>query len=142
MIKNNEYNIHDKISIIIPIYRVENYLRKCLDSVVKQTYRNLEIILVDDGSDDGCPAICDEYASYDDRIIVIHKKNGGLSNARNTGIDIATGSYNADIVMCGHYIVQDNKLHISYISYEDKKYSTEEALLNLIEDRNVNNYAW
>lgn len=81
------------VSIIVPIYKVESYLRQCLDSIVGQTYTNLEIILVDDGSLDGCPQICDEYATKDDRIVVIHKKNGGLSDARNAGLDIAKGDY-------------------------------------------------
>lgn len=79
--------------MIIPVYKVEPYLRQCLDSVVNQTYKDLEIILVDDGSPDGCGAICDEYASKDDRIIVVHKENGGLSAARNDGIRMATGEW-------------------------------------------------
>ena len=82
-----------KISIIIPIYRVEKYLCQCIDSVLDQSYRNLEIILVDDGSDDSCPFICDRYAQIDPRIRVLHKKNGGLSDARNAGLDLATGDY-------------------------------------------------
>ena len=81
------------VSIIIPIYKVEPYLRRCLDSIVNQTYTNLEIILVDDGSPDGCPQICDEYAAKDKRIVVIHKENGGLSDARNAGLDICKGEY-------------------------------------------------
>ena len=81
------------VSIIVPIYKVESYLRRCLDSIVHQTYTNLEIILVDDGSPDNSPQICDEYASRDNRIVVIHKKNGGLSDARNAGLDICTGEY-------------------------------------------------
>ena len=81
------------ITIIIPIYKVEKQLRKCIDSIVNQSYKNLEIILVDDGSPDDCPKICDEYAAKDSRIIVIHKENGGLSSARNAGIEIATGNY-------------------------------------------------
>lgn len=81
------------VSIIVPIYKVEPYLRRCLDSIVNQTYTNLEIILVDDGSPDGCPAICDEYAAKDNRIVVIHKENGGLSDARNAGLDICKGEY-------------------------------------------------
>ena len=83
----------DKISVIIPVYRVEEHLRECVDSVINQTYTNLEIILVDDGSPDSCPQICDEYARADDRVKVIHKPNGGLSSARNAGIDIATGKW-------------------------------------------------
>lgn len=83
----------DKISVIIPVYKVEKYLRKCVDSVLAQTYTNLEIILVDDGSPDRCGEICDEYARIDSRIKVIHKENGGLSDARNAGIEAATGEY-------------------------------------------------
>lgn len=83
----------DKISVIVPIYRVEDYLHRCIDSIINQTYTNLEIILVDDGSPDNCPMICDEYAEKDSRIRVVHKKNGGLSDARNAGLGIATGEY-------------------------------------------------
>ncbi len=83
----------DKISIIIPIYNVEKYLDKCIESVVNQTYKNLEIILVDDGSPDNCPKICDEWSKNDNRIKVIHKKNGGLSDARNFGLNEASGDY-------------------------------------------------
>lgn len=81
------------VSVIIPIYKVEPYLRECVDSVINQTYKNLEIILVDDGSPDNCPKICDEYALQDSRIKVIHKENGGLSDARNAGMKIATADY-------------------------------------------------
>ena len=83
----------DLISVIIPIYNVEPYLSDCIESIIKQTYTNLEIILVDDGSPDKCGDICDMYAEKDSRITVIHKKNGGLSDARNAGLDIATGKY-------------------------------------------------
>lgn len=82
-----------KITVIIPVYKVEEYLDKCVQSVVKQTYKNLEIILVDDGSPDNCPKMCDDWAKKDARIKVIHKENGGLSSARNAGLDIATGEY-------------------------------------------------
>lgn len=81
------------ISVIIPIYKVEKFLDHCIQSILNQTYQNLEIILVDDGSPDGCGAICDSYASKDDRIKVIHKENGGLSSARNAGIDICHGDF-------------------------------------------------
>lgn len=83
-----------QISIIVPFYNVEDYARKCIESLIAQTLRDIEIILVDDGSPDNCGAICDEYASADPRIKVIHKKNGGLSSARNAGLDIAT----ADVI--------------------------------------------
>ena len=82
-----------KISVIIPVYKVEPYLRQCLDSVVNQTYKNLEIILIDDGSPDNCGKICDEYAERDERIVVIHKKNGGLSAARNDRLKLAAGQW-------------------------------------------------
>lgn len=81
------------ISIIIPCYKVEKYLSQCIESIISQTYHNLEIILVDDGSPDNCGRICDDYAKRDNRIKVIHKKNGGLSDARNVAIDLATGEY-------------------------------------------------
>lgn len=80
-------------SVIIPVYNVEPYLRKCIESVLNQKYENFEIILVDDGSSDGCPAICDEYAIHDSRIKVLHKKNGGQASARNIGLDLASGEY-------------------------------------------------
>lgn len=83
----------NKISVIIPIYKVEKYLNKCIESVVGQTYKNLEIILVDDGSPDGCPAICDAWGEKDARIKVVHKANGGLSDARNVGVENSTGDY-------------------------------------------------
>lgn len=83
----------DLISVIVPVYKVENYLDRCVQSIVDQTYRNLEIILVDDGSPDNCGAMCDAWAEKDPRIKVIHKKNGGLSDARNAGLAVATGDY-------------------------------------------------
>ena len=83
-----------KVTVIIPVYNVEKYLRRCVDSVLAQTYKNLEVVLVDDGSPDGCPAICDEYARRDSRVTVLHKKNGGQSSARNAALDCPlTGDY-------------------------------------------------
>lgn len=81
------------VSVIIPVYKVEAYLCQCVDSILGQTYRDLEIILVDDGSPDGCPDICDNYALQDSRVKVIHKVNGGLSDARNVGLEAACGEY-------------------------------------------------
>lgn len=83
----------DLVSIIVPVYNVEKYINKCIDSIINQTYSNLEIILIDDGSPDQCGEICDKYAVLDKRIKVIHKSNGGLSDARNMGLDAATGDY-------------------------------------------------
>jgi glycosyltransferase involved in cell wall biosynthesis len=82
-----------KFSIIVPIYNVEDYLQRCIESLINQSYRNIEIILVNDGSPDKCPQICDNYANNDNRIRVIHKKNGGLSDARNFGLKEAKGEY-------------------------------------------------
>lgn len=81
------------ISVIVPVYNVEAFLRPCADSLLNQSYKNLEILLVDDGSTDGSPSICDEYAAKDPRVRVIHKENGGLSSARNAGMDAANGVY-------------------------------------------------
>lgn len=121
------------ISIVVPIYKVEKYLAKCVESIMSQSYRNIELILVDDGSPDSCPQICDKYKNKDSRIKVIHKQNGGLSDARNAGLKIATGewitfidsddyvgvnflknlyfaatSMDADISMCDYKSVFDN----------------------------------
>ena len=81
------------VSVIIPVYGVEKYLDKCVESVIKQTYTNLEIILVDDGSPDNCPKMCDDWTKKDDRIKVIHKQNGGQGSARNMALDICKGDY-------------------------------------------------
>ncbi len=122
------------VSVIVPVYKVEKYINKCLDSILSQTYRNIEIILVDDGSPDRCPEICDEYARKDNRVKVIHKENGGVSSARNRGIEESNGEYitfvdaddwiepdmyekmvknlidsNADSVFCGFKTVFDDE---------------------------------
>lgn len=85
-----EYSL---ISVIVPIYKVQDYLDECIESIISQTYSNIEVILVDDGSPDRCPQMCDEWAKRDSRIRVVHKKNGGLSSARNAGLDVAKGEY-------------------------------------------------
>ena len=85
--------MEDLISVIVPVYNVEEYLTKCVESIIVQTYSNIEIILVDDGSPDRCGQICDEFSTKDSRIIVIHKENGGLSDARNVGIKVSKGNY-------------------------------------------------
>lgn len=149
------------VSIIIPIYKVEPYLRRCLDSVLNQTYSNLEIILVDDGSPDKCPQLCDEYAAKDNRIIVIHKKNGGLSDARNAGLDKSNGEYisfvdsddwidekyvdkllnialkeNADISI-GENIKIHGNFHITPSETTIKSYSSKEALIHLFTHNHI-----
>ena len=101
---------NDLISIVVPIYNVEKYLNRCIDSIINQTYKNIEIILVDDGSIDNSKMICDEYSNLDNRIVVIHKENGGLSSARNTGIDIAKGKYIT-------FIDSDDFIELDYIEY-------------------------
>ena len=131
---NNCYEKVAKISVIVPVYRVEKYLKRCLDSIINQTYTNLEIILIDDGSDDSCGAICDSYAAKDSRVKVIHQTNKGLSASRNIGLKHSTGDFvafvdsddyinshmfehmmdalvdnNADIVMCDfQYVYSDS----------------------------------
>ena len=85
------------ISVIVPVYNIEDYIAQCIESILKQTYSNLEILLVNDGSTDCCPEICDRYAGLDSRIQVIHKSNGGLSSARNSGLNQACGEYIAFI---------------------------------------------
>ncbi|MBQ8729868.1 MAG: glycosyltransferase, partial [Lachnospiraceae bacterium] len=82
-----------KLSIIVPVYKVEPYIHKCVDSILYQTFTDFELILVDDGSPDNCGKICDEYAQKDEHVRVIHKKNGGLSDARNFGLEVAVGEY-------------------------------------------------
>ena len=94
------------VSVIVPIYKVEKFLYKCIKTILQQSYKNLEIILVDDGSPDNCGKMCDEYATQDRRIKVIHKQNGGLSDARNAGIDIATGDY-ITFIDSDDYIMSD-----------------------------------
>lgn len=124
--------MNELISIIIPVYKVEDYLNRCIESVVKQSYENLEIILIDDGSPDGCPRICDCWAEQDERIIVIHKENGGLSSARNEGIRKAHGKYLMfvdsddciDQYACEKLLAYANDVDLvvaEAIIYEDKK---------------------
>ena len=96
------------VSIIVPVYNVEDYLEECVKSIMAQSYKNLEIIIVDDGSTDGCPAMCDSLKKGDKRISVIHKQNGGLSDARNVGIDAASGKY-----IC--FVDSDDYIHSKYV---------------------------
>lgn len=123
---------NELVSIVIPIYKVEQYLPRCLESVIAQSYDNLEIILVDDGSPDNCPDICDQYARNDNRIKVIHKTNGGLSSARNAGISASNGLYicfiDSDDFVSSNYVkrlvelLEENQCDISvcrYISFNN-----------------------
>lgn len=125
--ENNQEN-NDKISIIVPVYNVEKYLEKCVDSLVNQSYSNLEIILVDDGATDSSGNMCDELAIKDDRIKVIHKVNGGLSDARNAGLEVATGDYIAfldsddyvhkDLYKDVHSLMVENQCDLGICNYE------------------------
>lgn len=107
------------ISIIVPVYKVEAYLDKCIESIVKQSYKSIEIIIVDDGSPDRCPIICDDWSRKDDRIRVIHKKNGGLSDARNYGIEEAAGEF-IMFVDSDDYISEDMCEQLIEIAQHDK----------------------
>ncbi len=149
------------ISVIVPIYNVEKYLDRCIDSILGQTYNNLEIILVDDGSPDNCGTICDKYATQDSRIKVLHIKNGGVSNARNIGIEASKGEYigfvdaddvifstmyecllsaiikdDADIVQCNYcYLFEDGHVESAKSKVSNKIIkSTDEAKQALIND--------
>lgn len=153
------------ISVIIPVYKVEPFLDKCIESVVKQTYHNLEIILVDDGSPDRCGDICDNWETRDHRIKVIHKVNGGLSDARNAGLDIASGDYigfvdsddwiepnmyevmlnkllqnNADIAICGMKKIYKTRTELQDLGH-DWRYSRQKALYELIQNKSLENFA-
>ena len=101
-----------QISVIVPVYKVEPYLHRCVDSILGQTFTDFELILVDDGSPDGCPAICDEYARQDDRVLVIHQENGGLSAARNAGIDWAFANSDSQWLT---FIDSDDWVHPEYL---------------------------
>lgn len=138
---------NETISVIVPIYKVEKYIIKCIESIINQDYRNLEIILVDDGSPDKCGEICDDYAKKDKRIKVIHKENGGLSDARNVGIELATSNY-IGFVDSDDYIERDMykvlyenlkryEADISICRYrevnEDSKYQPNDIMENNVE---------
>lgn len=101
-----------KISVIVPVYNVEAYLRRCVDSILAQTFKDFELILVDDGSPDNCGAICDEYALKDDRVHVIHQENGGLSAARNAGIDWVFANSDSEYI---GYVDSDDWVHEKYL---------------------------
>lgn len=103
-----------QISVIVPIYKVEQYLERCVDSILNQTFTDFELVLVDDGSPDNCGVICDEYAKKDERIVVIHKENGGLSDARNAGIEWALKNSDSEWIT---FIDSDDWVHIDYLEY-------------------------
>ena len=126
------------ISVVVPIYNVEKYLEKCIDSIINQTYKDLEIILVDDGSTDSSGKIADKYAKLDSRIKVIHKSNGGLSDARNKGLKIASGKYvsfvdsddfiSNDMLDYLYKLLKENNSEISVCNFQ--QFSSEEEIIN------------
>lgn len=156
------------ISVIVPVYKVEKYLDRCVQSIAAQTYRNLEIILVDDGSPDNCPAMCDAWAEKDGRIKVIHKENGGGAQARNVGLAQAAGDYIAfvdsddfllpdmyaslmdivlqtgcDIAECGYHSVEQDSAPVpTAISGSVRIFSAEEALKENIRDHICRQLVW
>ncbi|MBU3178169.1 glycosyltransferase [Clostridium estertheticum] len=143
------------ISIIVPVYKVEQYLNRCIESIINQSYQRLEIILVDDGSPDNCGQICNEFSKKDNRVKVIHKENGGLSSARNAGLNVATGEYigfvdsddwidadmfrnlldvaereNADIVQCGFQTVLNDDTIKRKFTFDCEGYNDNESVLS------------
>lgn len=160
--------MEELISIIVPVYNIEKYIEKCIRSIISQTYQNLEIILVDDGSTDKSGKICDKYAQIDTRIFVIHKKNEGLSDARNSGLEVCKGryigfidgddwiandmyeflhrtltEYQADIAVCGHYIEDDEGVYDSECSDGSLIiYNCRDAVCTVVEDKEIHSYAW
>ena len=149
--------LDDLISVIVPIYNVEKYIEQCLNSLIDQTYKNIEIILIDDGSIDESGNICDVFMEKDERIRVIHKENGGVSSARNAGLDVAKGKWicfvdpddyverqycylllekakekNADIVLCGYHRVVNEKLNDINSTYKQSVYTARQYMINTL----------
>lgn len=160
-----------KVSVIVPIYKVEQYLHRCVNSIINQTYKNLEIILVDDGSPDSCGSICDEYEKKDNRVKSVHKINGGLSDARNYGMKYATGDfvlfvdsddwlkiemievminhskeYNSDVVQSAFYYAYEDYLLLDDRYYKEDDEPTllnkKELMKELVINERVKNFAW
>ena len=156
------------ISIIVPVYKVEKYLKRCVKSIVNQTYKNLEIILIEDGSPDQCPYMCEEWSKRDPRIKVIHKQNGGLSDARNEGLKISTGEFigfvdsddwiapemyerllnaiiadQSDIAQCNVKMVWENNLHSRILLQPNKcVLKRDEAQLELLNESKLKQPVW
>lgn len=164
-----EIKLKPLISIIVPVYQVEPYLEKCLLSIISQTYSNLEIILIDDGSKDRCPVICDEFAQKDNRFKVLHISNAGIANARNLGVENSTGSYisfvdsddfisndyieylyqllieyNAEISACSFQYINESgtRLIPSKATEDVLEFSKEEALEHLLFNQKFHNSSW
>lgn len=159
--------MNEKVSIIVPVYNVEDYLEKCIVSLINQTFKNIEILLIDDGSTDNSGTICDKYKELDNRIKVFHKKNGGLANVRNYGIAHANGEYiafvdsddyvdhdyiecfisgvtkyNSKITLMGHIYEKEHEWIIRQISETEKVLTIEDAMTELLLDKRLNSYMW
>lgn len=156
-----------KISVVLPVYNVEKYLENCVNAIRRQTYQNLEIILVDDGSTDGSSLLCEKLAQMDERICVLHKENGGLSDARNAGTQIATGEYityvdsddtvsdtyveylyslikkyDCDMALCTHTVVFEDGKQISYGDGTDEMLNARECLYRMLYHDVIDTSAW
>lgn len=156
------------VSVIVPVYNVQAYLERCVNSLIHQTYKNIEIILVDDGSPDNCPQMCDELKQKDKRILVIHKKNGGLSSARNVGMKVSNGQYlsfvdsddyisnemiekmmtaiqatNSEMACCGRYVVYDDgKKDKKFVNPNIQTLTANQALREMLCGTYVGEPAW
>ena len=154
------------LSIIVPVYKVEPYLRKCLESILAQTFTDFELIIINDDSPDTCPRICEEYKRKDNRIIVLHQKNGGLAAARNAGLNIAKGKYlgfvdsddyiapemyqtlisemertGSDLVICDNYRVSADSVVIQSWLPESRTFNRQEAMFYFLTDK-IGSQAW
>lgn len=157
----------EKVSVIVPVYKVEKTLERCVNSIINQTYSELEIILVDDGSPDCCPQICDEYAKKDSRIKVIHQQNGGLSHARNTGIACATGQWillvdsddcidkelcsevyscarekQSDLVIFSFCKFSDGESRVNAVKKGTRSLLSNNEAMSLLSNQKIGNFAW
>ena len=156
-----------KISVVVPVYNVEDYLDRCVKSIISQTYENLEVILVDDGSADGSPVMCDSWAQKDPRIKVIHKPNGGVSSARNAALDAATGDFigfvdsddwiendfyellmkslaenGSDIAFCGYYVVERSGEKKGYKNLLDSSICDRNRYLYIVGSGGDGGFIW
>lgn len=159
--------MEELVTVVIPVYKVEKYIDKCIESILNQTYSNLEIILVDDGSPDNCGKICDNYIEKDVRIKVVHKENGGLSDARNAGIDIANGKYitfvdsddyidseyvellyktikkdKSDMAISSHKVIYENGTILKKATEEESILKPKEVLKRILYDDGIDLSAW
>lgn len=159
--------MEELVTIVVPVYKVEKYIDKCINSILNQTYKNLEIILVDDGSPDTCGEICDNYAKQDIRIKAIHKENGGLSDARNAGIDVATGRFisfidsddyidteyiellyrtivkdKSDMAISSHKVIYENGTILEKATGEKSILNSKEVLKRILYDDGIDLSAW